>query len=378
MSVKRKKKTPSKQNYRPRTVPHYQAGLRPGESMEAMDAARRQAREGMGWRFEGLDDWPMDAIFQKLRDLGIDTDEQRFPEQAASYSSMADLIDAWTEDFPPNDLWVDFPLIAIDHLWRKLTPDIVWPERIAALLNDLTDGYSTAGVGDVPPAITEFMNYMEMVPQAEMRERFEHLQKIADVDIPYLSEDIILSIGDENPETAIRLYNIIRASDPMEGNSILSALAEVLWRLGRPDEARRLVEEMIEMAPDRPETYERALMRAQEMGDYEAMLRYGVKVLELEKNPAQWDTYLQIVQDIFLEAEREDGFEIVRQSVSRPIQSSQLITQNRSAENEPIAHGFDVRPTSDLYAPARSTRTVGRNDPCPCGSGQKYKRCHGR
>jgi uncharacterized protein len=20
----------------------------------------------------------------------------------------------------------------------------------------------------------------------------------------------------------------------------------------------------------------------------------------------------------------------------------------------------------------------GRNDPCPCGSGQKYKRCHGR
>ena len=21
---------------------------------------------------------------------------------------------------------------------------------------------------------------------------------------------------------------------------------------------------------------------------------------------------------------------------------------------------------------------VGRNDPCPCGSGKKYKRCHGR
>jgi preprotein translocase subunit SecA len=20
---------------------------------------------------------------------------------------------------------------------------------------------------------------------------------------------------------------------------------------------------------------------------------------------------------------------------------------------------------------------VGRNDPCPCGSGKKYKRCHG-
>jgi hypothetical protein len=24
------------------------------------------------------------------------------------------------------------------------------------------------------------------------------------------------------------------------------------------------------------------------------------------------------------------------------------------------------------------TVKVGRNDPCPCGSGKKYKQCHGR
>jgi preprotein translocase subunit SecA len=27
---------------------------------------------------------------------------------------------------------------------------------------------------------------------------------------------------------------------------------------------------------------------------------------------------------------------------------------------------------------ASSGATVGRNDPCPCGSGKKYKACHGR
>jgi SEC-C motif-containing protein len=27
--------------------------------------------------------------------------------------------------------------------------------------------------------------------------------------------------------------------------------------------------------------------------------------------------------------------------------------------------------------PARRAATPGRNDPCPCGSGMKYKRCHG-
>ena len=28
--------------------------------------------------------------------------------------------------------------------------------------------------------------------------------------------------------------------------------------------------------------------------------------------------------------------------------------------------------------PIRAERTVGRNEPCPCGSGKKYKNCHGK
>lgn len=30
-----------------------------------------------------------------------------------------------------------------------------------------------------------------------------------------------------------------------------------------------------------------------------------------------------------------------------------------------------------IKEPTRATQTPGRNDPCPCGSGMKYKRCHG-
>jgi len=32
----------------------------------------------------------------------------------------------------------------------------------------------------------------------------------------------------------------------------------------------------------------------------------------------------------------------------------------------------------DTRQPVKAGRRVGRNDPCPCGSGQKYKRCHGK
>lgn len=31
-----------------------------------------------------------------------------------------------------------------------------------------------------------------------------------------------------------------------------------------------------------------------------------------------------------------------------------------------------------LFESERIKRTVGRNDPCPCGSGKKYKKCCGR
>jgi preprotein translocase subunit SecA len=33
---------------------------------------------------------------------------------------------------------------------------------------------------------------------------------------------------------------------------------------------------------------------------------------------------------------------------------------------------------SAAAAAAASMARVGRNDPCPCGSGKKYKQCHGK
>jgi len=34
--------------------------------------------------------------------------------------------------------------------------------------------------------------------------------------------------------------------------------------------------------------------------------------------------------------------------------------------------------TQQQKAPVRGEKEPGRNDPCPCGSGKKYKKCHGR
>ena len=36
-----------------------------------------------------------------------------------------------------------------------------------------------------------------------------------------------------------------------------------------------------------------------------------------------------------------------------------------------------VQPSSTTDDPQHEAHKVGRNDPCPCGSGKKYKKCHG-
>ena len=36
----------------------------------------------------------------------------------------------------------------------------------------------------------------------------------------------------------------------------------------------------------------------------------------------------------------------------------------------------DGKPSSGTYV--RDGRKIGRNEPCPCGSGKKYKQCHGK
>jgi uncharacterized protein YecA (UPF0149 family) len=38
-------------------------------------------------------------------------------------------------------------------------------------------------------------------------------------------------------------------------------------------------------------------------------------------------------------------------------------------------HGSEEE--SELRPATRDEEKVGRNDPCPCGSGKKYKKCHG-
>lgn len=60
-----------------------------------------------------------------------------------------------------------------------------------------------------------------------------------------------------------------------------------------------------------------------------------------------------------------------RANIPASSKSSSAKGMPKKAPEEEIKASTYVKDKSDPYA------NVGRNDPCPCGSGKKYKKCHG-
>ncbi|KXB65636.1 preprotein translocase, SecA subunit [Aedoeadaptatus coxii] len=76
-----------------------------------------------------------------------------------------------------------------------------------------------------------------------------------------------------------------------------------------------------------------------------------------------------------------DMFEAMNESIREETVRLLFHVQNpERMERKQVAQEVQtVNPDSGVQEPVRRTsKKVGRNDPCPCGSGKKYKHCHGK
>jgi preprotein translocase subunit SecA len=70
-----------------------------------------------------------------------------------------------------------------------------------------------------------------------------------------------------------------------------------------------------------------------------------------------------------------DSSDVQRAQAPQRTDYSQMETQKREFES---SGGAQQGPKKEEHVqPVRVEKKVGRNDPCPCGSGKKYKHCHG-
>ena len=117
-------------------------------------------------------------------------------------------------------------------------------------------------------------------------------------------------------------------------------------------------------------------------------LRQGIHLRGYaQKNPKQ--EYKREAFDLFSQLLDVVKMEVTRMLLTVRIQSQEQVAEAAEALEEQGSHVGNVTYThpnedgsvsqeTDPSTLAAEVPRVGRNDPCPCGSGQKYKNCHGK
>ena len=101
-------------------------------------------------------------------------------------------------------------------------------------------------------------------------------------------------------------------------------------------------------------------------------LRQGIRLQAYaQSNPV--DAYKRESLHMF-----EEMVAAIQEETVRRLYSMRLRT-NQEVKRERVASGItEGRGDGTVKKQPRRVQKVGRNDPCPCGSGKKYKKCCGR
>jgi preprotein translocase subunit SecA len=120
-------------------------------------------------------------------------------------------------------------------------------------------------------------------------------------------------------------------------------------------------------------------------------LRQGIHLRGYaQKNPKQeykreaFELFGAMIEAVKLEViKRLDLLKIAEDEVPKPddqlhVENVRLQHPNADGAGDEEPSGADVKAAAKQQPTVRHTEKVGRNDPCPCGSGKKYKHCHGK
>jgi preprotein translocase subunit SecA len=103
---------------------------------------------------------------------------------------------------------------------------------------------------------------------------------------------------------------------------------------------------------------------------------YGQKDPLVEYKRESFDLFREMMRDLYKDALTMLFRAQVRSVEERRRQPARRPVRAYKPEASAAAAGGPAEPAKTVQA-RRSAEKVGRNDPCPCGSGKKYKRCCG-
>ncbi len=115
---------------------------------------------------------------------------------------------------------------------------------------------------------------------------------------------------------------------------------------------------------------------------------FSAMMAGVQDNFVRYVSHLQVVAD---DAPRREASNVRYSASEGPVQGSEALQAAAAGQplEEPVADGMGgdgpatatavaERPEDAVPQPVHVEKTPGRNEPCYCGSGKKFKHCHGR
>lgn len=269
-----------------------------------------------------------------------------------------------------------------------LPPMLLTPEE---QLDDLMqDGYTLLDSGQQTAAVDKWLEAWEHIkqmatPRTRSTEAFDAAYRDLFQCVFNWCSDMAMELHNAGLDDPVYFTHQIRYVDEFLAHfpdedidhhvSMLRAKGEALWHLGRQVEAEAVYQTLIARYPDaawgyigwadqyyffraRPKLYERA----------EALLLQALARPTLDDRGDVLDRLMGLYEE-WGKPEKQARYAAEREKWSR-----QQSAPRRSLPTSPAAPA--QTPQTVLQGTAPASSPPQRNDPCPCGSGKKYKHCH--
>jgi len=260
------------------------------------------------------------------------------------------------------------PGLAKDKKKSAKYDSIVIPQRVVCQKCGTVDQYEIGAMGHVA-LIADLL--------VQVEPKLRHLRR-EDQRVQYV--EFTTRWGRMHPLESLERYQAEIARHPDDAD-LRVGHGNALKFLGRTDQAEAEYRHAGELEPENPHVWYNLAELAAEREDYAEAIRLWQRVLEVaphSKLPGD-------ERRLFLETAR-DNLRALR-SHARPISQHAVPLSTRTVGGESVTLPLHPAPPSQAKPPtgtppaaqeARPIPRVGRNQPCPCGSGKKYKHCHGR
>ena len=241
---------------------------------------------------------------------------------------------------------------ALDKKKRTKYDPLVIPQQVTCPKCGAVDQYELGGMGHIAVLAS-------MMASAEPKlGEFLH----EDQQIQFMT--FTTRWGPMHPEEAVERYQTELARQPRDAE-LRVGFGNVLKLLGRNEQSMAEYQRAIEVDPHTHDAWIGLAQLASRRRDQAEAIRCWEKVGELAKR-----SDLPFDQQILLASAADEGLADLRSGVF-------------PEEELPMTPVTPATPATPATPPPPRIVTapqpkVGRNDPCPCGSGKKYKHCHGR